>query len=186
MAARQLNVSPANPQPRSTSSMPASAYMTVSRSGEIRRPQTSVSSPVLPMTVSSACGTHVARPRMSLAAPVPPASVTTRISVAEVFAQGPQRGAAAPRIESRSRPSRQLGGQGGLGHGDEAEANPHAVEAQGPREQRDDARGSGVVEDSGDKLRGDLERLGLGFEHGAVQQHGGGAPPLRPAAGDAR
>src|SRR5262245_530697 len=176
MAARQLNVSPANPQPRSTSSMPASAYMTVSRSGEMWRPQTSVSSPVLPMTVSSACGTHVARPRISLAAPVPPASVTTRISVAQVFAQGPQRGAATPRVESRAGPSLQLGGQGGLGHGDEAEANPHAVEAQGPREDRDDAGGGGVVEHRGDELRGDLERLGVGFQHGAVQEHGWTAP----------
>src|SRR5439155_254710 len=172
IVARQLNVSPANPQPRSTSSMPASAYMTVSRSGETRSPQTSVSSPVLPMTVRSRCGMHVARPRMSLAAPVPPASVTTPMSVAEVLAKGPQRGAATPRIETRPRSTGQIGRQGTLGDGNEAEAHPDPVETLRAREERDDAGGAGVIEHGGDQLRGDLERLVLDAHDGPVQQHG--------------
>src|SRR5205823_36268 len=40
-------------------------------------PHTSVSSPVLPTTVSSRGARHAARPRSSLAAPVPPASAVT-------------------------------------------------------------------------------------------------------------
>src|SRR5438552_2705669 len=176
IAARQLNVSPASPQPRSTSSMPASAYMTVSRSGETRSPQTSVSSPVLPMTVRSRCGMHVARPRMSLAAPVPPASVRTRMSVAEVLAKGPQRGAATPCIETRSRSTREIGRQGALGDGNEAETHPDPVEALRAREERDDPRGAGVIEAGGDELRGDLERIVLDADDGPDQ------PPGRTAS----
>src|SRR5207245_2115807 len=87
----------------------ASAYVTVSRSGETWSPQISVSSPVLPMTVRSCWGTHAARPLKSLAAPVPPASVTTRMLLADGFAQGPQCAAAAPGVEAGARPAPAVG-----------------------------------------------------------------------------
>src|SRR5437899_2712696 len=147
MPRRHSNVSPARPQPRSTSSMPARAYVVVSRSGETWSPQTSVSSPVLPMTVRSRGSTCAARPLRSLAAPVPPASVTTRMSVAGGFAQGPERAAAAPGVEARALPAREGRRQRALRHGDEAEAHPDPVQALRSREHRDDTGGGGVVED---------------------------------------
>src|SRR5499426_1923424 len=73
MPRRHSNVSPARPHPRSTSRRPARAYVAVSRSGETCSPHTSVSSPVLPMTVRSRGSRCVARPRRSLAAPSRPA-----------------------------------------------------------------------------------------------------------------
>src|SRR5262245_57379836 len=125
------------------------------------KPQTSVSSPVLPITVRSRGSRCATRPRRSLAAPVPPASVTTRMSVADVFAQGPERAAAAPGVEARALAAREGRRQRALRHGDEAEAHPDPIEALRAREDRDDTGGSGMVQDSGDELRGDLQRLGL-------------------------
>src|SRR5262245_2057062 len=171
MPRRHSNVSPARPHPRSTSRRPARAYVAVSRSGETCSPHTSVSSPVLPMTVSSRGSRWVARPRRSLAAPVPPARATTRMSVAEVFAQGPERAAAAPGVEARALPAREGWRQRALGHGDEAEAHPDPVQTLRAREDRDDAGGAGVVQDGGEELRGDLQRLFLDDDDGPVQEH---------------
>src|SRR5258705_120777 len=161
MPGRQSNVSPTRPQPRSTSSMPARAYVAVSRSGETWSPQTSVSSPVLPMTVRSRGATCAARPLRRLAATVPPGSVTTRMSVAGGFAQGPERATAAPGVETRALPAREGRRQRALRHGDEAEAHPDPVQALRSREHRDDTGGGGVVEDGRDELRGDFQRLRL-------------------------
>src|SRR5580765_3309966 len=139
-------------------------------------PQTSVSSPVLPMTVRSRCGTQVARPRRSLAAPVPPARVTTRMSVPRVFAKRPQRGAATPGIETAPGPTREIGRQRAFGHRDEAEAHPDPIEALRSREDGDHAARRRVIEDGGNELRGDFEWVGLDGYHGSVQQHGLTAP----------
>src|SRR4029453_10324704 len=157
MPRRNSNVSPVRPQPRSTSSRPARAYVAVSRSGETWSPQTSVSSPVLPMTVRSRGSRCAARPLRSLAAPVPPASVTTRMSVADVFAQGPERTAAAPGVEARALAARRGRRQRALRHGDEAEAHPDPIQALRAREDRDDTGGGGMVEGGGGGLRGDFQ-----------------------------
>src|SRR5437016_6148199 len=102
------------------------------------------------------CVARSRSPRLNhVAAPVPPASVRTRMSVAEVLAKGPQRGAATPCIETRSRSTREIGRQGALGDGNEAETHPDPVEALRAREECDDPRGAGVIEDGGDELRGD-------------------------------
>src|SRR5262249_15546326 len=169
MPRRHSNVSPARPHPRSTSRRPARAYIAVSRSGETCSPHTSVSSPVLPMTVSSRGSRCAVRPRRSLAAPVPPARVTTRMSVAEVFAQGPERAATAPGVEARALAAREGPRQRAFRHGDEAEAHPDPIQALRAREDRDDTDGGGMVEDGGDELRGDLQRLRLDDDDGPVQ-----------------
>ena len=72
-----VQVSPAMPQPRSSSNRPASMYMTASWSGITSRPCRSVSSPVLTMTVSSPGARTACRPCASFAPPVPPARATT-------------------------------------------------------------------------------------------------------------
>ena len=72
-----VQVSPARPQPRSSSNRPASMYMTASWSGMTSRPCRSVSSPVLTMTVRSPGGRTAWRPWASFAPPVPPARATT-------------------------------------------------------------------------------------------------------------
>src|SRR5262245_24788064 len=148
----------------------------VSRSGEIESPHTSVSSPVFPMTVRSCGNTHVARPRRSLAAPGPPARATRRMSVAEVFAERPQRGPATPCVETAARPPGQLGWQRALGDRNEAEADPDPVEALRAREQCHDPGGRGVIEHGGDELRGDFERVGVDADDGTMQEHGWTAP----------
>src|SRR5204862_2199744 len=148
IASRQRNVSPARPQPRAASSRPASAYITVSRSGETWRPQISASSPVLPITVSELRGTAPARPRRSFAAPVPPAIAVRRMSRGRGFPQGPEGAAAAPRVESGARRAGEVGGQRALRHRDKAVANPHAVEALRPGEYRRDAGRRRVIEES--------------------------------------
>src|SRR5690242_4964755 len=58
--------------------MPASVYMTVSRSGETKRSQCSKSSPVFTTAVSAAGGRKAASPSRRRAPPTPPASATTR------------------------------------------------------------------------------------------------------------
>src|SRR5258705_2732901 len=194
MPRRHSNVSPTRPQPRSTSSMPARAYVAVSRSGETWSPQTSVASPALPMTVRSRGATCAARPLRRLAATVPPGSVTTRMSVAGGFAQGPERATAAPGVETRALPAREGRRQRALGHGDEAEAHPDPVQALRSREHRDDTGGGSVVEDGRDELRGDVQRLRLVDDDRAGQQHrraaalrdDGPDQPLTDVAGGAR
>src|SRR5688572_10418515 len=59
---------------------PPRVYITVSRSGQTRRPNSVMSSPVLPMTVTSVGSPAVARsrPRRNRAPPMPPAGTTTR------------------------------------------------------------------------------------------------------------
>ena len=67
-------VSPARPQPVSGLMASASVYSTVSRSGEMCSPWSTVSSPVLTMAVISPGGSTSIMPRSSRAAPTPPAS----------------------------------------------------------------------------------------------------------------
>src|SRR5205823_14773531 len=167
-ASRHRNVSSATPQPRIASSRPASAYITVSRSGETWRPQISVSSPVLPMMVSSCWGRAEARPRRSFAAPVPPASAVTRISGRGHFAQRPEGAPAAPRVEPDARRAREAGGQRALRHRDEAVADPHAIEALRAGEDRRDPGRRRLVERRGHELGGNLEWLGLRDDDRAV------------------
>src|SRR5271157_1705056 len=76
-----LKVSPARPQPCSVLMPPPSVYITVSRSGQTRRPNKVMSSPVFPTTVISASGAARFRPRRKRAAPTPPASTVMRITV---------------------------------------------------------------------------------------------------------
>ena len=65
--------------PALLSSMPPPrVYMTVSRSGQTRRPNSVMSSPVLPMTVISASGAARSSPRRKRAPPMPPASAVIR------------------------------------------------------------------------------------------------------------
>src|SRR2546426_12845870 len=97
------------------------------------------------------------------------------MSVAD-FAQGPERAAAPPGVEAGALSARKARRQRALRHGDEAEANPDAVEALGPRKERDDPRGRGVVEDGGDEPRGDLQRLGLRDDDPGGAPHPPGAP----------
>src|SRR5215469_3704383 len=72
-------LSPARPQPCSSLIPPPRVYMTVSRSGQTCRPNGVKSSPVLPITVTSASGTVARRPRRNLAAPTPPARTVMRM-----------------------------------------------------------------------------------------------------------
>ena len=55
--------------------------MTVSRSGQTRRPCTQISSPVFPMTVTSASGLAASTPRKNRAPPIPPASAVILMEV---------------------------------------------------------------------------------------------------------
>ena len=66
-------VSPARPQPVSGLMASAKVYITVSRSGAMWSPWSTVSSPVLTMAVMSDGGTTSTIPRRSRAAPTPPA-----------------------------------------------------------------------------------------------------------------
>ncbi len=78
-----VKVSPSRPQPRSSLMPPPRVYMTVSRSGQTRRPWTQMSSPVLTMTVISAgaasCSTRCRSPRRNRLPPMPPARTVMRI-----------------------------------------------------------------------------------------------------------
>src|SRR3984885_12268521 len=74
-------VSPARPQPCSSSLPPPSVYITESRSGQTRRPKRVMSSAVLPMTVIVALGAAASRPRRKRAAPMPPASTVIRMGL---------------------------------------------------------------------------------------------------------
>src|SRR5215510_13600720 len=88
------------------------------------------------MMVSSPGDRQAASPRSSLAAPVPPASAVTRTvsgSALGGFAQCPERATAPPRVETHAGTAGQRGGQRDLGYGDEAEADPHAIETLGSR-----------------------------------------------------
>src|SRR5512144_3310294 len=110
------------------------------------------------MTVRSRGSSTRARPRSSLAAPVPPASAVIfmprwGLSVlaageggAGAAAPGgaPQRGAAPPAEEAEAGPAAERAGQLRLRNGDEAGADPHPVEALGPREDGFDADRGGV------------------------------------------
>src|SRR2546425_723231 len=172
-ASRQLKVSSRSPQPRATSRRPASAYVTLSRSGETCSPQILASSPVLTTMVRSEGGTSSARPRMSLAAPVPPARAVTRMSMlgARRLAQGPECGAATPGVEAGARPTGESTRQRALGNRDEAETDPHAIETQRTGEDGLGAECGGVVEGRRDELRGDFERLRPGHDDGPVGHH---------------
>src|ERR1700733_6129527 len=87
-----LNVSSARPQPCCSLMPPPRVYMTVSRSGQTRRPNSVMSSPVLPTTVISASGAASFRPGRKRAAPTPPASTVIRIpKVCQVPARPPDR-----------------------------------------------------------------------------------------------
>src|SRR5690349_3720713 len=57
---------------------PPRVYITVSRSGQIRRPCKVTSSPVLTSAVISASGTAARTPRRNRAPPMPPATTTSR------------------------------------------------------------------------------------------------------------
>src|SRR5687767_3106029 len=57
--------------------MPASVYVTVSRSGQTYIPRCTKSSPVLTMTVRRSGPSTAARPSTSFAPPTPPASTRT-------------------------------------------------------------------------------------------------------------
>src|SRR5262245_65274718 len=100
------------------------------------------------MTLRSRGSMSVTSPRSSLAAPVPPARATSFTgpsldalpSGAGAHARGgistrcaPQRGPAAPAIQSDAGTPAKTFGQFGLGHRDEAVANPDLVEPLGPR-----------------------------------------------------
>src|SRR5262249_41833456 len=174
MASRQWKVSSLSPQPRATSRRPASAYVTLSRSGETCRPQIRASSPVLTMMVRSDGRTSAARPRMSLAAPVPPARAVTRMTRlrARGLAQGPERGAATPGVETGTGSNGEPTWQGALGNRNEAEPDPHRIEAERAREDGLGAERGGVIQGRRDELRGDLERLLLGHDDGPVEHHG--------------
>src|SRR5919106_1658996 len=68
-----------SPQPRSGSMAPATVYVTVSMSGLMASPCSTMSSPVLTMAVTSAGGTTFTIPLSRRAAPTPPASTAARI-----------------------------------------------------------------------------------------------------------
>src|SRR3954451_3263357 len=70
------NVSSSRPQPRSAEMPPPSVYITVSRSGQIRRPHISTSSPVFRMTEMSCPSPR--RPSRKRAPPMPPARTVMR------------------------------------------------------------------------------------------------------------
>src|SRR3954452_12282765 len=72
--------SPATPHPVSGLAMPASVYMTVSRSGQIWNPQRSKSSAVFTTTERFPDGSTSCKPAASFAPPTPPASATTFIA----------------------------------------------------------------------------------------------------------
>src|SRR5690348_7458075 len=82
---------------------PPRVYMTVSRSGQTRRPNSVMSSPVFPMTVISAAGAAWRRPRRKRAAPTPPASTVMRITVKCGRFPGPLRPAPAARVGGAQR-----------------------------------------------------------------------------------
>src|SRR5215475_11925375 len=163
------------------------------------RPQSSVSSPVLPITVSASPGRSGASPRRSLAAPVPPARATTRIAgLAATPAAGgawragalghtlataggfcaaghaPDRGATSPAEEPETGPAAQHAGKIGLGNRDEAGADPDAVEALGTRIERVDALSLREAQGRFQESDGDVERrLGIirvgDHDHRAVE-----------------
>src|SRR5947209_7627787 len=58
---------------------PPRVYITVSRSGQTRRPCRVMSSPVFTMAVISASGSTCRSPRRKRAPPIPPASATIRM-----------------------------------------------------------------------------------------------------------
>src|SRR5918999_1216606 len=77
------------PQPASGLAIPARVYITVSRSGQTRKPQRSKSSAVFTTTARSPGGSTASRPAASFAPPTPPASASTLIVP-------PRRGPARP------------------------------------------------------------------------------------------
>src|SRR3712207_4683067 len=86
---RAANDSSSTPQPVSWLEMPARVYITVSRSGQTRKPQRSKSSAVFTTTARSPDGSTASRPAASFAPPIPPASAST-------FIAPPRRGPARP------------------------------------------------------------------------------------------
>src|SRR6185503_14006664 len=116
---RQL--SPVRPQPRSASAAPASVYITLSRSGQIRRPCRVTSSPVLTIAVTwSARPAPVANSRTpcrNRAPPTPPARTVIR-TTAEPTGSLP--------TGRREGPSAGQHPEGG-GPPDRPEGSPHAV-----------------------------------------------------------
>ena len=75
-----VQVSWDRPQPRSRSMPSPRVYITESRSGQTRRPNTEMSSPVLTTAVISSSGSAARTPRRKRAPPIPPASTVTRTS----------------------------------------------------------------------------------------------------------
>ena len=69
--------SPARPHPVSGLFAPASAYVTLSRSGQTQSPWNSSSSPVFTMAVTVAGSTTPTSPHRKRAAPTPPASAAS-------------------------------------------------------------------------------------------------------------
>src|SRR5918997_1251650 len=65
------------PQPVSMLAIPARVYITVSRSGQMRRPQRSKSSAVFTTTARFPGGSTTSRPAASFAPPTPPARAQT-------------------------------------------------------------------------------------------------------------
>ena len=81
-------VSPASPHPVSGLMASASVYMTVSRSGEMCSPCSTVSSPTLTMAVISSAGSTSIMPRRRRAAPTPPASAAITVARRGVAGHG--------------------------------------------------------------------------------------------------
>src|SRR3989442_561441 len=101
------------------------------------------------------------------------ARVRTTYSVLYGFAQRPEGAAAAPRVEADADAAGERSGERHLGHRDEAEAHPDAVETERPREDGGGAERARVVERRRHQLRGDLERIVgtlVGAHDGPVQQ----------------
>src|SRR6185312_6303705 len=77
-SSRTAQVSPARPQPRSLSMPPPRVYMQVSRSGQMRRPWSQMSSPTLTTAVTSTSGSS-RTPSRKRAPPTPPTRTVTFI-----------------------------------------------------------------------------------------------------------
>src|SRR5512137_385780 len=125
------------------------------------------------MTVRSRGSSTWPRPRSSLAAPVPPASAVIFMPPRgpSVFAAGeggagaaaagraPQGGTAPPPEEAEAGPTTERAGQLRFRNGDEAGADPHPVEALGPREDGLDAGRGGVGQGLGGQAAGHAQHI---------------------------
>src|SRR5207245_1567373 len=103
---------------------------------------------------------------------------------AREFAQRPQRAAAAPRVEAGAGPARQRRRQRHLGDGNEAEADPDAIETLRARVERGGPERGGVIDGGGGELTG--ERPGLRGGRVRPPRAGGSRPLARPGAASRR